>query len=93
MGKIPKEGGVLLGFHVLPNRKSNIPIFAIAGTPFINKNKQINATARMDVHAAIKNIAFIMLSLYFVINAQPLKSQCKHVNWQNAPPAYYWLIQ
>jgi len=68
MGKIPKEGGVLLGFHVLPNRKSNNPIFAIAGIPLINRNKQISATARMDVQAVIKNIAFIMLSLYFVID-------------------------
>jgi len=52
----------------VPIRKSNIPIFAIAGMPFINRNKQISATARMDVQAAAKKIAFIMLSLYFVID-------------------------
>jgi len=30
-GKIPNEGGVLFGFHVVPIRKSNIPILVIAG--------------------------------------------------------------
>jgi hypothetical protein len=68
MGKIPNEGGVLFGFHVVPIRKSNIPILVIAGIPFINRNKQISVTARMDVQAAAKNIAFILLSLYFVID-------------------------
>jgi len=62
MGKIPNEGGVLFGFHVVPIRKSNIPILVIAGIPFINRNKHISATARIDVLAATK----ILSSLYFL---------------------------
>ena len=54
-------------------------IFAMAGMPFANKKMQISATARMDMHAAAKNTACMMVSfkdfilipcLYLVLRAR-----------------------
>lgn len=62
IGKIPNSGGVSEGDQLRPNKNFMGPIFAMAGMPFTNKNKQINATAKMEVSADMKKTAFITFS-------------------------------
>ena len=41
IGKIPKDGFVFVGAHVVPKIKFPAPIFLIAGIPFAKRNPQI----------------------------------------------------
>jgi len=72
IGKIPKEGGILLGDQSFPSRKSNTPISAIAGKPLANMKKQISITDIMDAQAAIKNTISINFSKNFDFDFIPI---------------------
>jgi hypothetical protein len=67
MGNIPNEAGMSSGDHLVPNKKSNTPIFAKAGNPFINRKRQIKTTQRVEVRAQIKNMMCMTFSLKFCI--------------------------
>ena len=63
MGKIPKDEGVLLGFHSVPRRKFFKPYFCIKGIPPANINIHMSTMAIIDIVADIKNTIFIKFSM------------------------------
>ena len=55
------------GFHTVPRRNLSGPIFAMAGSPFANRNRQIRNTARTEAQAATINTIFMACSLNLFI--------------------------
>lgn len=63
IGKIPKLAGLFDGDQSLPNKKFEMPYFAINGKPFIKIKTQIKRMATIAIAALIKNITLKKSSL------------------------------
>ena len=61
-GRIPYDGVCAVDAHVVPNRKSIIPISLIAGNPLTTRNPVIRSTNAIVRNPQTVKIQFIALS-------------------------------